>query len=120
MGDISEYFDRSEFACGCGCGRDDISMDLVHVLGYVRTVTERPIKINSGVRCDKHNLAVGGVIGSAHTKGEAADLECKESDYRYNLIRVLIDAGVKRIGIGKTFIHVDIDETKPYRVIWLY
>jgi hypothetical protein len=28
--------------------------------------------------------------------------------------------GIKRIGIGKTFIHVDVDDTLPQNVMWLY
>ncbi len=33
-----------------------------------------PVKVNSGYRCEKHNARVGGVKGSFHTKGTAADL----------------------------------------------
>ena len=32
----------------------------------------------------------------------------------------LIRAGFKRIGIGSTFIHVDLDLDKPQNVFWLY
>jgi hypothetical protein len=28
--------------------------------------------------------------------------------------------GVTRIGIGKDFVHVDIERTKDQRVVWLY
>ena len=35
-----------------------------------------PVHINSGCRCEKHNARSGGVKGSKHTKGLAADLSC--------------------------------------------
>lgn len=53
---------------------------LVHnVLQPLRDAMGEPIKIGSGYRCSKLNMAVGGVMNSQHTKGEAADL-CIDGD----------------------------------------
>ena len=80
------------------------------------------IIINSGFRCEKHNKdpKVGGSDTSSHLIGLAADIKCEYSTYRFHLLNALLKAGFKRIGIGKTFIHVDLDEAKPQSVIWLY
>lgn len=120
MGDISKYFDRAEFSCRCNCGRDDIDLELVDILESIREFIGKPIIITSGVRCDKHNLAEGGKLDSAHLSGKAVDIRCDNSTYRYNLISYAISQGIMRIGIAKTFIHIDIDDNKPQEVIWLY
>lgn len=74
MGDMTTNFNRSEFECQCGCGKDDISPRLVRVLQTIRDTVEQPVKISSGCRCRARNAEVGGVEGSAHTTGEAADI----------------------------------------------
>ena len=45
-----------------------------NVLDPLREKYGKPIKVNSGYRCPKHNLAVGGATQSQHMKGEAADI----------------------------------------------
>lgn len=119
MGDLTENFSRSEFACPCGCDKADIKMELVRRLQIVRSALDRPLSINSGVRCEEHNSAVGGAEDSAHVAGEAADIRCEDSGLRYNLILRLIFR-FDRIGIGRDFIHVDISRSKPKEVLWDY
>ena len=46
-------------------------------------------------------------------------INCNSVD-RFNLCEVLREIGFKRIGVGKTFIHVDIDKNKSQHVMWLY
>jgi len=48
------------------------------------------------------------------------DIACNNSTDRYNLLNCLLDVGFKRIGVGNTFIHVDIDKEKAKEVIWTY
>ena len=50
-----------------------------HVLQPLRDAMQEPIKIGSGYRCPQLNRAVGGVVNSQHTKGQAADL-CIDGD----------------------------------------
>lgn len=50
-----------------------------HVLQPLRDAMNEPIKIGSGYRCTKLNQAVGGVAGSQHIRGQAADL-CIDGD----------------------------------------
>lgn len=58
MGDLSKNFDWREFACPC-CGLAAIDERLVHeVLQPVRDHFRRPIRINSGCRCKRHNDAL--------------------------------------------------------------
>ena len=73
------WFKDKEFACRC-CGelppfaRENIEALVRNVLDPVREKLGKPIQVNSGYRCKSHNEAVGGVKGSQHLVGEAADL----------------------------------------------
>ncbi|TAN40782.1 MAG: peptidase M15 [Nitrospirae bacterium] len=121
MGKRGKYFTDEEFACKCGCGKADVSSDLVNRLDQLREDIGRPITIASGFRCDKHNASEGGVSGSAHTLGLAVDIKISSGQERFEVLaKVLRGFLFKRIGVAKTFIHVDIDESKPQTVVWTY
>ena len=70
-------FKVSEFSCKCGCGFNCIDQRVIDMAQIIREALGVPVKVNSGCRCDKHNANVGGVKGSKHTKGLAADLSCE-------------------------------------------
>lgn len=59
------------------------------LLNYVRRIFGGPIRVNSGFRSEAVNVAVGGVPGSAHTKGLAADICAAEGSESAN--RRLLD-----------------------------
>lgn len=74
-----KYFKKSEFKCQCGgkyCNGypADISPKLIDILEELRVYFGKPITITSGLRCKKHNAAVGGVSNSQHQYGKAADI----------------------------------------------
>jgi hypothetical protein len=92
MGDLTENFSVSEFACKCGCGLKYPSPALVSLLQKIRTRTALPVTIVSGWRCTKRNKTAdskvlgqqgitkgqcGDSTASAHTRGEAADIRVK-------------------------------------------
>lgn len=114
-----KYFTLEEFRCPC-CGENKTDILFIERLDHAREHTDIPFKILSGYRCEKHNKEVGGVIDSAHTKGLAADIACTNSYQRWKIIDALKLVGFRRIGIAKTFIHVDEDMSKPLDVIWVY
>jgi len=51
-------------------------------------------------------------------KGLASDIRYTSSSECFKILNGLILAGFRRIGIYKTFIHVDIDQDKVQGVIW--
>lgn len=89
-------------------------------LTQARIIANIPFIINSGYRSKSHNAKVGGKTNSSHLKGLAVDIKCTNSRDRYIILHSLISCGFHRIGIGKTFIHVDMDESKSHNVSWLY
>lgn len=121
MPKIGKYFDDSEFACKCGCGRKDIDIFLVDRLDTLREQLGRPMKITSGCRCERHNASVGGKSNSAHLRGLAVDIEAASGRERYEILsRIFRLMMFSRVGIAKTFIHVDIDMSLPKQRLWLY
>lgn len=69
-------FNVHEFSCKCGCGFNIIDQRIIDMAQVIRDALGVPVKVNSGCRCEKHNAKSGGVKGSFHTKGLAADLSC--------------------------------------------
>lgn len=120
----ARYFKPSEFACKCGrpdCDAPPPADELLRVLDVMRDAYGRPIVINSGSRCRAHNAAQpGSAADSAHLFGLAADLAIRGGYQRYRMLRAAITCGVHRIGIGRSFVHVDVDDSKPASVAWLY
>jgi len=94
--------------------------ETVSRLDQIREAVKFPLIVNSGVRTPAYNAQVGGVDGSAHEKGWAADIAARTSGERYAILIAAFDAGFRRIGIAKTFIHLDMDPLKPDAVAWLY
>ena len=119
MGDLTANFNRVEFACKCGCGKDDIKDALAVKVQAIRDLVKRPIRGNSGIRCDKHNANTKAKPTSIHIDEWAADHGYAESAERYEQIEAAVKV-FNRIGIAKTFIHVDVDPNKSPRVVWLY
>ena len=112
-------FKREEFICKCGCKEENMNRDFVKKLDKVRNKYGFPIIITSGYRCKYHDSELGGK--GNHTTGKAVDIKCDVSQNRYYMLPILLKY-FKRIGIGKTFIHVDdCDESnKPQEVVWVY
>ena len=77
------------------------------------------MEIASGFRCQMHNLEVNGARFSRHMDGKAADIKVFTDGDRFRLMQALLKNGFRRIGIGKTIIHADIDES-AVPVLWTY
>lgn len=90
------------------------------LLDRIREAAGIPIVLNSAYRSREYELAHGRSGSSAHTRGQAVDIRCHTSANRFRIIRAAIGWGVTRIGIGKTFIHLDNDGTLPQGVMWDY
>tara|TARA_Y100000310_G_scaffold317410_1_gene370267 strand:+ start:679 stop:1083 length:405 start_codon:yes stop_codon:yes gene_type:complete len=130
MGDITQNFSRSEFACNC-CGELELDFDLPIQLQKVHEALSASlggrrirININSGYRCPKHNTAVGGSTRSQHLSGKAADIECFVLNDGGDWQRIHPDEVAVRaeeffhdggLGYYNTFTHVD---TRGRRARW--
>ena len=116
MGDLSEHFSRSEFACKCGCGYNTVDAELIFVLEELRFHFKKPVTINSACRCKTHNDKIGGSSNSQHLLGRAADIIVKNVAPKV-VWEYLTTRYPKHFGIGKyeTFTHID---TRCSRARW--
>ncbi len=84
---LSQHFDLSEFTRSETAEKHGIVnepgsvefqnlVDLCHeILEPLRAMLGRVVTVSSGYRCDELNGLIGGVHGSQHTKGQAADIK---------------------------------------------
>ncbi|MBR1652192.1 MAG: peptidase M15 [Alloprevotella sp.] len=115
-----KWFKEKEFVCRC-CGelpplaRANVRALVANVLDPVREKLGKPIVVNSGYRCRKHNQAVGGVPNSQHIAGEAADIapagfKSQDSSFKSELeqLQRLIEQSGRydQLIIYPTFLHV--------------
>lgn len=111
---LTPHFTVEELECKCGCGfgrqPGDVSPRLLALLEGIRVEVGVPVVINSGCRCDQHNADEGGVPGSVHTLGEAADIKTIGGEKKYWIEKAAFKHGAMGVGIGKTFVHVDVHQ----------
>ena len=107
--EISYKLNAREFRCKCSykdCNYTLISYNLKKSWELTRRAFGRPLKINSGFRCQKHNSAIGGVSGSRHLLGEAIDISHSgfNKQYRQFLLE-LVKENFDVVLIYDTFYH---------------
>lgn len=110
---LSEFDSRDQPGSGSNMQRSTLAM-----LEKAREIAGVPFIINSGYRTPAHNKAVGGSDTSSHLKGYAVDVAVNPMN-RDRIMGAMVSAGFRRVGIAKTFLHVDNDPTKP-NATWYY
>ncbi len=87
-----------------------VDQEVVDILTELNEALGQEFYVTSGYRSHEHNAKVGGVKNSSHTTGKALDIA------HYGMVKQIVsflkNKGVKRIGIYKTHIHFDLDDTK--------
>lgn len=121
----------SDYRCPC-CGLINISDKLIELDSKVIELIKFVPTISSACRCLKHNEKVGGGRNSSHLCEDPRDLggkakRCEAIDYatesswrRARILDALVQLGIGRKGIGRDFIHWDIDPKKSSPVCWVY
>lgn len=121
---VTTNFTYGEFKCKC-CGTNHTSITLINMLQNARNHSNAVRRgtsyaINSAYRCPRHNGRSGGKVDSTHLTGLAVDIRARNSSERFAILYGLYKAGFTRIGIAKTFIHVDTSSTRSQNVAWVY
>ena len=107
-----KYFKMSEFECRDGCpmpasAKENIEALVEAVLDPAREKFGKPITVNSGYRCPRHNAAVGGVPGSQHMRGEAADVSAGSAQASREVGKIIEQLGkFDQLIYYPTFVHV--------------
>ena len=124
------HFEKHEFDSpdlpNSGVNMDD---GFLQMLDDARGIAGIPFNITSGYRTKEYNkdLLKRGYKASknsSHLIGKAVDISVQSGNQRYIILNALIQAGFRRLGVAKTFIHCDSDSieqggTKPNSV-WTY
>lgn len=123
-----KHFKEKEFVCKC-CGstgspqvRENIVALVDNVLDPAREKFGGPVSVNSGYRCPRHNLSVGGATNSQHMRGEAADITAGSPEDNKRLAEIMEQNGkydqlIKYLNPdgGIRFIHVSWKRNGPNR-----
>ena len=112
------HFKEEEFCCPC-CGENRISNELVNRLDFARNISGLPMRVSSGYRCKRHNKKIGGKPRSSHVDGLASDIICTSGALRATFLASFFESGIRRVGIYKNFIHVDVSEKLPSPMVWI-
>ena len=75
---IAPFLTHDEFKCKCSdknCHFTLVDSQLIQSWHKLRKKWDKPLKVNSGFRCQSHNESVGGTSKSFHTKGSAIDID---------------------------------------------
>lgn len=118
---LTRNFNKTEFACKCGCGFVEIDPSLVAQIQrfrdflWISTGTEIPITVTCGCRCEKHNADVGGTPHSFHMAGMAADIFFSRipvlagGRIAYLAVRFgILELGAIGVYPDRKFMHLDI------------
>ncbi len=118
---ISKYFSLKEFlnsdvANRKGINNHTTNKDIIanlkalanEVLDPLRLAIGRPLRINSGYRCQELNRAVGGVPTPQHTKGEASDVYTGNANLSFALASKVVELGLPydQLILYPTFVHI--------------
>ena len=110
---ISKNFNRSEFACKCGCGFDTVDTALIIVMQSIRD-RFGALAVSSGCRCASHNKSVGGAAKSQHLLGRAADIRPLSATAKE--VADWVKSNFPKVSCGEysTFVHIDTRTGKPW------
>ena len=112
---VSKNFDISEFKCPC-CGKVIVHPILVDRLQRIADHFQQVVIINSGYRCSKHDVEVGGNGVGAHTMGIASDIHIPGVK-SWDIAKYAECMGFGGIGIISEYdIHLDIRDLSGYDI----
>jgi hypothetical protein len=118
----SKYFTDEEMKCKCGkCGGlVFVNPELWRVMDYVRAEVGHALVPTSGYRCAQHPDEKEKPTPGEHNYGCAVDLPYTSGGDLWKILHAAKTIGVKRLGIGKGFIHLGVSLILPNNVIWTY
>lgn len=118
--DVSKLLELDFRACSPASKASDLANCVVDALIMAQKYAGFQFTITSAYRSQAYERSKGRKGTSSHCKGLAVDISTRDSHTRYKVLLALAFAGFPRIGVGKTFIHADMDETKAHPIIFHY
>lgn len=97
---------------------DNLEALVDNCLDVAREQLCEPIIVNCAYRCQEVNRLVGGVKNSAHLRGAAADIRCKNMTKLINILKHL--PVFDQLIIYPTFCHISYETERPNRKQIIY
>ena len=117
----AKYFSEAEFRrCTPPCSLQDMDQQFIRQLDAARASAGIPFVLNSAYRSPAWELSKGRTGRGDHPQGKGVDIKCTTSANRMKIVRALLDNGIRRIGIAKTYVHAGDGDDLPKDVIWDY
>lgn len=109
-------------SCVPKCEEKDLHPKLCELLRRAQHLAGFRFTFTSGFRPKAWEISKGRNGSSSHSKtpGLAVDISTIDSHTRYKVLVALACVGVPRLGVGKNFVHADIDVTKAHPIIFHY
>lgn len=120
MSKLDDLFSLNLKYCTPKCDVSELSPVLVEQLILLQKYVGFQLTITSAYRSQAYERSKGRKGTSSHCRRLAVDVSARDSHTRYKIVVGASLAGIPRIGIGETFVHLDIDETKPHPIIFTY
>ena len=108
----STCFTPAEQTCQCGCAESCMDSGFIRLLEQLRTTAGIAFPVTSAYRCPDHNSRVSSTGRTGpHTTGRAVDIRAG-SRAKFKIAKACFEydqefPGLIRLGIAKTFIHID-------------
>ena len=117
----AKYFKEAEFTrLTPPCSLKDMDQTTMNMADAMREICGFPLIVTCAYRSPEWDLAKKRSGSGPHTHRTALDFRCTDSAKRFAIVAAAIQVGFRRIGIGKNYIHVDNDTTKPQGLMWHY
>lgn len=121
---MSKDFTILQSYCKNGCDVQGLDTKFVKLLNELSKELHFSPVLTSAYRSKEYELSRGRLGTSSHCKGLAVDIACASSDIRLKILQTWLRiCGTHRIpvriGIARTFIHIDVDRDKSC-AIWVY
>lgn len=118
--DMRELLELDFSNCVPPCTADKLNKNFVDTILFAQGMCGMQFRITSALRPLDWEISRGRKGTSSHVKGLAIDVSTQDSYTRFKVVAGAILAGIPRIGIGKTFVHLDCDASKPHPIIFHY
>jgi len=104
-----------------GSGVERMSLQLIQLLDSLRERCGFPFIISSGYRSFKYNSTLPNAsVQSAHIKGLAVDIVAQTSGEKFMIVKYALEIGIRRVGVGSNFVHLDTSTELPEQMLWTY
>ena len=109
----ARYFSEAEFKrCTPPCSINDMDQEFLKLMDAIRERAGIPLVMNCAYRSREYDLSKGRSGNSMHTKGIAVDFRCLNYQTRLKIVQAALACGIRRIGQGETFVHIDIGDKR--------